>query len=86
MQNVKQLNNQPKIIFQTLYKMQCDTNPIRLLFLIVVLAVTLCFMKWNKSGDFVKHHLTNNKFNRYEESDRKDNTNPYQQTFCDLDR
>ena len=86
MQNVKQLNNQPKIIFQTLYKMQCDTNPIRLLFLIVVLAVTLCFMKWNKSADFVKHHLTNNKFNRYEESDRKDNTNPYQQTFCDLDR
>ena len=86
MQNVKQLNNQPKIIFQTLYKMQCDTNPIRLLFLIVVLAVTFCFMKWNKSADFVKHNLTNNKFNRYEESDRKDNTNLYQQTFCDLDR
>ena len=43
-------------------------------------------MKWNKSADFVKHNLTNNKFNRYEESDRKDNTNPYQQAFCDLDR
>ena len=66
--------------------MQCDTNPIRLLFLIVLLAVMLCFMKWNKSAEFVKHNLENNKFNRYEESDKKDNTNPYQQAFCDLDR
>ena len=86
MQNVKQLNIQPKIIFQTLYKMQCDTNPIRLLFLITFLAVILCFMKWNKSADFVKHRSTENKFHRYEQSDTKENHNPYQQTFCDLDR
>ena len=86
MQNVKQLNNHPKVIFQILYKMQCDTNPVRLLFLIIVLAAGLCFLKWNKSSDFVKHHLTENKFNRYEDSDRKENLNLYQETFCDLDR
>ena len=82
----KQLNNQPKIIFQTLYKMQCDTNPIRLLFLMIFLAVIVCLMKWNKSADFVKHRPTENKFHRYEQSDTKENHNPYQQTFCDLDR
>ena len=86
MQNVKQLNNQPKIIFQTLYKMQCDTNPIRLLLLIIFLAVMLCFIKWNKSADFVEHRLTENKFHRYEQSDRKGNPNSYQRIFCDLDR
>ena len=82
----KQLNNQPKIIFQTFYKMQCDTNPTRLLFLIIFLAVILCFMKWNMSADLVKSRLTENKFHRYEQSDRKENPNPYQQAFCDLDR
>ena len=86
MQNVKQLNNQHRIIFQTLYKMQCDTNPIRLLFLIIFLAVIVCFMKWNKSADFVKHRLTENIFHRYEQSDTKENPNPYPQTFCELDR
>ena len=86
MQNVKQLNIQPKIIFQTLYKMQCDTNPIRLLFLIIFLAVIVCFMKWNKSADFVKLRLPKIKFQRYEESDTKENPNPYPQTFCELDR
>ena len=66
--------------------MQCDTNPMRLLFLIIFLAVILCFMKWNKSADFVKHRLTENKFRRYEQSDNKENPNPYPQTFCELDR
>ena len=86
MQNVKQLNNQPKVIFQTLYKMQCDTNRIRLLLLIIFLVLILCFMKWNKSADFVEHRLTENKFHRYEQSDTKENPNPYPQTFCELDR
>ena len=66
--------------------MQCDTNPIRLLSLIVILAMILCFMKWNKSPDVAKHHFTEDKFNRYDESDRKENPSPYQQAFCDLDR
>ena len=61
-------------------------NPIKLLFFIFVLAVILCFMNWIKSADVAKHHFTENKFNRYEKSDRKENPNPYQQTFCDLDR
>ena len=86
MQNVKQLKNQPKIIFQTLYKMQCDINPIRLLFFIIFLAVILCFVKWNMSADLVKHRLTENKFHRYEQSDAKENPHLYQQTFCELDR
>ena len=61
-------------------------NPIKLLSLIFVLAVILCFMNWNKSADVAEHHFTENKFNRHEESDRKENPNPYQQAFCDLDR
>ena len=43
-------------------------------------------MSWNKSADLAKHYLTENKFDRYDESDRKENPNPYQQAFCDLDR
>ena len=66
--------------------MQYDTNRIRLLFLIIILAVILIFMSWNKSANVAKHYLTGNKFNRYDESDRNENPNPYQQTFCDLDR
>ena len=61
-------------------------NANKLFFLIIVLAVIFCFMSWNKSADVAKHHSTENKFNRYEESDRKENPNPYQQAFCDLDR
>ena len=59
-------------------------NANKLLFLIVILAVTFCFITWNKSADVVKHHSTENKLNRYEES--YENPNPYQQAFCDLDR
>ena len=66
--------------------MQYDTNRIRLLFLIIILAVIFCFMSWNKSADVAEHHLTERKLNSYEESDRKENPNPYQQAFCDLDR
>ena len=61
-------------------------NANKLLLLIIVLAVILCFMNWNKSADVAEHHLTENKFNRHEESDGKENPNPYQQAFCDLDR
>ena len=62
----------------------CNAN--KLLLLIIVLAVILCFMNWNKSADVAKNHLTENKFNRHEESNRKENPSPYQQAFCDLDR
>ena len=66
--------------------MQYDTNRIRILFLIIILAVIFCFMSWNKSADLAKHYLTENKFTRYDESDGKEDPDPYQQAFCDLDR